>query len=160
MGKSRLNPIVSLCFAVHQIPLLMPPMKTHDTIAEHNWSRRVESVRKDIECCFGRLKGRWRLFKKGILFGSREKIDNAWFTACILHNMLHKKNGLDEMEEVSDWVGSAGALEPNPETDSIIAGNCNPAGDGFQAARARLVAHFKYCDDRKQILWFKRKGYY
>ncbi|CAN0385517.1 unnamed protein product, partial [Laminaria digitata] len=97
----------------------MPPIKTHNTIAEHNWSRRVESVRKDIECCFGRLKGRWRLFKKGILFGSREKIDNAWFTACILHNMLHKKNGLDEMEEVSDWVGSAGALEPNPETDSI-----------------------------------------
>ncbi|CAN0550861.1 unnamed protein product [Laminaria digitata] len=138
----------------------MPPMKTHNTIAEHNWSRRVLSVRKDIECCFGRLKGRWRLFKKGILFGSREKTYNAWFTACILHNMLHKKNGLDEMEEVSDWVGSAGALEPNPETDSIIAGNCNPAGDGFQAARARLVAHFKYCDDRKQILLFKRKGYY
>ncbi|CAM9886393.1 unnamed protein product, partial [Ascophyllum nodosum] len=71
-------------------------------------SRRVESVRKDIECCFGIIKGRWRLFKGGILFNTREKIDNAWFTACILHNMLHKVKRLDEMEEDADWVGSAG----------------------------------------------------
>ena len=113
-------------------------------------------MRKDIESCFGRLKGRWRLFKKGILFSSREKIDNVWFTACILHNTLHKRNGLDKMEEVSDWVGSAGAVDHDPEARSIIAANCDPPSNGFQAARARLVTNFNYCDDRKLIRWFKR----
>ena len=147
---------MSLCVTAHQIPFLMPPMKVHHTIEEYKWSKRVESVRKDIECCFGRLKGRWRLFKKGILFSSREKIDNAWFTACILHNMLHKRNGLDKMEEVSDWVGSAGAVDHDPEARSIIAANCDPPSNGFQAARARLVTHFNYFDDMKLIRWFKR----
>ncbi|CAM9561232.1 unnamed protein product, partial [Ectocarpus sp. 12 AP-2014] len=43
-----------------KIPLLIPPIKTHNTVEEHDWSRRLESMRKDIECCFGRVKGRWR----------------------------------------------------------------------------------------------------
>ena len=116
----------------------------------------MESVRKDIECCFGRLKGRWRLFKRGILFSSREKIDNAWFTACILHNMLHKQNGLDTMEETSDWVGTAGPVEHGPEAAVSTADEREPPAAGFEAARAKLVAHYKYCNDRKQFLWFKR----
>ncbi|CAB1110690.1 unnamed protein product [Ectocarpus sp. CCAP 1310/34] len=116
--------------AVSQIPLLIPPIKTHNTVKEHDWSRRLDNMRKDIECCFGRVKGRWRLFGvpvgnnafsqrvKGrwrlfggdILFSARQKVDNAWFTACILHNMLHSFNRLDEMEEDGVWVGSAGRL--------------------------------------------------
>ena len=126
---------MSLCFAADQIPLLMLPMKAHHTIEEYKRSKRVESVRKDIECCLARLKGRWRLFKKGILFVSREKIDNTWLTACILHNMLHKRNGLDKIEEVSDWVGSAGAVDHDLETHSMIGANCDPPSNGFQTAR-------------------------
>ena len=114
----------------------MPPMKGHHTIEEFKWSKRVESVRKDIECCFGRLKGRWRLFKKGIIFSLREKIDNAWFTACILHNMLHKRNGLDKTEEVSDWVGSAGAVDHDPEPAASSRRTATPLPTGFQR-RAR-----------------------
>jgi len=33
-------------------------------------------------------------------------IDNAWFSACILHNMLHKYKKLDEMTVGENWVGS------------------------------------------------------
>ncbi|CAN0185610.1 unnamed protein product, partial [Pylaiella littoralis] len=54
------------------------PYKTYASVEQQEWSKRFESVRKDIECFFGRLKGRFRLFKTGILFNSREKIDNAW----------------------------------------------------------------------------------
>ncbi|CAN0442461.1 unnamed protein product, partial [Ectocarpus fasciculatus] len=28
-----------------KIPLLVPPIKTHNSIEEHSWSRRLESVR-------------------------------------------------------------------------------------------------------------------
>ena len=87
----------------------------------------MESVRKDIECCFGIIKGWWRLFKGGILFNTREKIDNAWFTACILHNMLHKVKRLDEMEEDADWVGSAGEPFTNAEVSMAMDGY----GDGW-----------------------------
>ena len=116
----------------------------------------MESVRKDIECCFGIIKGRWRLFKGGILFNKREKIDNAWFTACILHNMLHKVKRLDEMEEDADWVGSAGEPFTNAEVSMAMDGDGDAAAPGFEAFRARLVAHFKYVWDKKQVLWFKR----
>lgn len=152
-------PKQSLC---SQSPLLVPPIKTHNSIEEHSWSKRLESVRKDIECCFGRVKGRWRLFRGSIQFGSREKIDNAWFTVCILHNMLHKFNGLDVMEEDADWVRSAGDLgdmtqqpvgtgeekEEEAETEA--------AAPGFDGFRAKLVAHSAYMWRMKQVFWFKR----
>ena len=54
-------------------------------------------MRKDIECCYGRVKGRFRMFKGEILFKTRESIDNAWFTVCIFHNMLHHVNKLHVM---------------------------------------------------------------
>ena len=47
-------------------------------------------------------KGRFRLLRGSILFHDREQIDNVWFTACILHNMLHKFDGLDRLEHDVD----------------------------------------------------------
>ncbi|CAN0508570.1 unnamed protein product, partial [Ectocarpus sp. 12 AP-2014] len=81
----------------HRVPLLICPFKVYANVAEQQWSKRLESVRKDIECLFGRLKGRFRLFKTGILFGDRTKIDDAWFIACIIHNMLLAFDGLDQL---------------------------------------------------------------
>jgi len=37
---------------------LLPPMKITTTQAETRWSKWVESMRKDVECTFGILKGR------------------------------------------------------------------------------------------------------
>jgi hypothetical protein len=38
---------------------LLPPMKITTTQAETRWSNWVESMRKDAECTFGILKGRY-----------------------------------------------------------------------------------------------------
>ena len=84
------------------------------------------------------------------------EIDNAWFTACILHNMVHKVKRLDEMEEDADWVGSAGEPFTNAEVSTAMGGDGDAAAPGFEAFRARLVAHFKYVWDKKQVLLFKR----
>lgn len=62
------------------------------SVEEYDRSRRLESMRKDIECCYGRVKECFRLFKGDVLFKTRESINNAWCTACILHNMLHHFN--------------------------------------------------------------------
>ncbi|CAB1116712.1 unnamed protein product [Ectocarpus sp. CCAP 1310/34] len=136
--------------AVSHIPLLIPPIKTHNTVEEHDWSRRLESMRKDIECCFGRVKGRWRLFGGDMLFSTRQKVDNAWFTACILHNMLHSFNRLDEMEEDGVWVGSAGRLG---EATAVAA-----AMDVDEESEAPTPGfeEFRREWEKKEILWFKR----
>ena len=39
------------------------------------------------------------MFKGEILFKTRESIDNAWFTVCILHNMLHHVNKVKHVVE-------------------------------------------------------------
>ncbi|CAN0393522.1 unnamed protein product, partial [Pylaiella littoralis] len=76
--------------------ILIPPSKFAGTDIEIRWSKALESVRKDVECFFGILKGRFRILKLGILFQSLEDINNMFFTCCTLHNMLHAFDGLDE----------------------------------------------------------------
>lgn len=44
-----------------QWPTCIPPLKEVTTYAELRWSKWLESMRKDVECCFGILKGRWGL---------------------------------------------------------------------------------------------------
>ncbi|CAM9749108.1 unnamed protein product, partial [Ectocarpus fasciculatus] len=61
------------------------PLSENDLL----FSKRLESVRKDVECFFGILKGRFRILKLAMAYQSQERIDNVFFTCCILHNMLH-----------------------------------------------------------------------
>ena len=63
-----------------------------------NWRKRMESVRKDIECVFGRLKARFRILKNPILFQAKHKIDNIFVSCCILYNMCHVWDNLSEWE--------------------------------------------------------------
>ncbi|CAM9878150.1 unnamed protein product, partial [Choristocarpus tenellus] len=58
-------------------------------------SERVESVRKDVECFFGKVKGRFRILKLPLLYSERKKINNLFFTCCILQNMLHHMIALE-----------------------------------------------------------------
>lgn len=53
-------------------------------------------MRKDVECTFGILKGRFRILKTGIRLQSFQAVDDIWFTCCALHNLfevdgLHKQ---------------------------------------------------------------------
>jgi Plant transposon protein len=52
------------------------------------WSKWVESVRKDVECTFGILKGRFTILKAPLRYHKLEYMDNVWMTCCALHNML------------------------------------------------------------------------
>jgi hypothetical protein len=49
----------------------------------------MESVRKDVECAFGVLKGRFRILKLPIQLHDKKKIDDVFFTCVGLHNMIH-----------------------------------------------------------------------
>ncbi|CAN0006671.1 unnamed protein product, partial [Sphacelaria rigidula] len=43
-----------------------PLPKFPGTVMESRWSKALESVRKDVECFFGILKGRFRILKLGV----------------------------------------------------------------------------------------------
>ncbi|CAM9952566.1 unnamed protein product, partial [Discosporangium mesarthrocarpum] len=106
---------------------LMCPFKASPTQAQLKWSNWLESVRKDVDCYFGRLKGRFRILKLPMLYWAssnrpREKIDNVFFTCCILQIMLHAYDGLGTQEPGVDWMGRDGmhdAYYCNPTVDNI-----------------------------------------
>ena len=93
----------------HKWRCLQCPMKHTSKIKEALWSKWIESVRKDVECCFGILKGRLRCLKLPIFYQSKSVIDNMFFTCCILHNILLNVDGYDaRWEEKFNWEGQAG----------------------------------------------------
>ena len=76
------------------------PIKSPSTFKEYDWSARLESTRKDVECFFGRLKTRFQLLWTRINFRRQvSKVETVFHAACILHNMLHHDDGFDD-----DWV--------------------------------------------------------
>ena len=92
-------------------PTTIPPFKQTANQREIRWSQWVESMRKDVECTFGILKGRWRILKAGIYLQSATSVDRVWKTCCALHNWLLEEDGLHEQWENgvrSDWEGELG----------------------------------------------------
>ena len=97
---------------------LICPFKETSSIRELRWSRWAESMRKDVECTFGIMKGkihircytlttlyiyncylyitgRWRILKTGVRLHGLQIVDDIWFTCCAFHNMLLNCDGLD-----------------------------------------------------------------
>ena len=74
----------------------VPPFKISNKQTEIRWSKWVESMRKDVECTFGIMKGRWRILKTGIRVEGVEAVDQVWLTCCALHNWLLEIDGLDK----------------------------------------------------------------
>jgi hypothetical protein len=93
----------------------IPPMKISFDRRECRWAEWIESMRKDVECTFGILKGRWRILKAGIRVHGALAADAIWKTCCALHNWLLEVDGLDaewERGVLSVWEGELGQFDP------------------------------------------------
>ena len=66
----------------------IPPFKSAIDRDQLRWSEWLESMRKDVECTFGILKGRFRILKTGIRLHKIEAVDKILLTCCALHNLL------------------------------------------------------------------------
>ncbi|CAM9767454.1 unnamed protein product [Discosporangium mesarthrocarpum] len=78
----------------HQWKCLMVPYKASRNEDQLQWSKGLESVRKDVEWFFGILKGCFRILKLPLGFRDEDRI-NMFYTCCVLHNMLRACDGLD-----------------------------------------------------------------
>ncbi|KAG7345430.1 DDE superfamily endonuclease [Nitzschia inconspicua] len=95
----------------HKWSTTVPPYKSTTSRREIRFSEWLESMRKDVECTFGILKGRWRILKTGITIQSVADANKIWKTCCALHNMLLEVDGLDEKWQdgvPSHWEGDGG----------------------------------------------------
>ena len=94
-----------------------PPFGVSNNIDEIRWTKWLESMRKDVECTFGILKGRWRILKSGVRTYGVDSVDHVWFTCCALHNWLLEVDGFSKkwvggvQNLTRDWDGEIGSLE-------------------------------------------------
>jgi hypothetical protein len=75
-------------------PTTVPPIKTTSSRTEIRFSLWLESMRKDVKCTFGILKGPWQILKAGICLAGVENADKIFLTCCALHNWLLDVEGL------------------------------------------------------------------
>ena len=101
----------------HRWRCLQCPNKWSDAEWEALWFKFIESTRKDVECTFGIVKGRFRILKTRMLFQSKERIDNVFVTCAFLHNLLHDYDNrggpIDAWETGVEWDGADGLHDPD-----------------------------------------------
>ena len=144
---------------------LMEPSKYPILENDIAFSKTLESVRQDAECFFGILKGRFRILKLAMTYLKQERIDNVFFTCCILHNMLHTFDNMGQMEDNHTWVGSAGphdSWEHDPATDRSSVGTKDhqlkrEVEAGHALRKRQLTTSFMYRKKhKKDIVWLSR----
>jgi hypothetical protein len=93
----------------------LPPFSMTNKIDKTRWLKWIESMRKDIECTFGILKGRWRILKSGVRISGVVNVDKVWVSCCALHNWLLEIDGLNGQWRggvpLSNWEGELGGLD-------------------------------------------------
>jgi hypothetical protein len=101
----------------------IPPFSSTNKIDKTQWLRWVESMRKDVECTFGILKGRRRILKTGVRIYRFNKVDDIWISCCALHNWLLEIDRISGRWEVgvlvSDWEGDLGRMNFDGLSQSI-----------------------------------------
>ena len=111
----------------------VPPMKHTNFRNEICFSEWIESMRKDVECTFGILKGRWRILRYGIKLWGIQNTDKVWLTCCALHNWLLEIDGLAE--------GWENGVQSNWETEVD-----NPCDVPFALKRLKEPGTKRYVD--------------
>ena len=93
----------------------VPPVKVCTDVPTIRWSEWIESMRKDVECTFGILKGRFRVLKSGIRVHGTDTCDAVFLTCCALHNWLLDVDGLNEPSSCgisqSDYLEALGNFD-------------------------------------------------
>ena len=140
-------------------PCLMTMFKSSSKPEEIAWSKRMESVRKDVECTFGILKQRFQILKKGIKLHTLQHIENIFYMCCILHNILLVHDGLDKqwMDSDSKEFNEDPGIQriqyiPRP----LLAGEEDVQVEvlnDFHSLRAALVNDFAYRKRNNLLRW-------
>ena len=117
----------------------IPPMKMPITEDDDRFSQWAESIRKDVECTFGILKGRFRILKSPISVQSIHAVDCIWLTCYALPNWLLDIDGMDE-----EWVAATYESDSNDDTAPLPIQRLH---HGMREPRTDQVAAVNYVDN-------------
>ena len=157
----------------HKWRMCQCPVKLYAKIDETWWSKRMESVRKDVECTFGILKRRFLLLAGVVPYRGFDKVDNVMWTCCVLHNLLLSADGLSDIgKEESDWIHEDNQLRLDCIRVRLAKHNLRPRASGqqvpldeandtveehepeFYTLRQALIAHFtQHKNDKGRRGW-------
>ena len=160
----------------------IPPVKDAMSYETLRFSEWLESMRKDVECTFGILKGRFLILKNGIRLRSLNNCDKIWLTCCALHNRLLFVDGLNDgwengvQSHYSDYSSTNFAIrrlnrsfESNISSSTIdhssidwskysTNGKRIVSKIPFEIFRECLIQHFDIRFKQKSIVWPKRNN--
>jgi len=142
--------------------------------ARRRWTKMLESLRKDVECCNGKLKARWRILQSGCRFHSAETCDDVFLTCCAMHNWILQEDGLDA--NFTESIPLTEAYKSSfPELFTTLATELSVAMADLDALaalphhatptehrdyhkfRLQLITHFNYLFASGKIVWPKRR---
>ena len=108
------------------IPQIIRGFERSGDSVKYKFSDWIASVRKDVECFFGILKERFRFLKRPVTLQKKEDIDNAFVTACLLHNMILNQDGLDTL-----WESEVNWKTLNPKGEAEVADDSSELDDVY-----------------------------
>ena len=162
----------------HQWRCTQSPSKWAGEVWHARQSKRMESVRKDVECVFGKIFSRFRIFRKPLLVQQAQSVDDTFRVCVMLHNMICRFDGLDKIGDCnSDWKGAPLSMDDLniiiPSLDQLQLEVLDDVDNGpaayqlgsdqgkvdrdpeWSALREKLILHYKMAWQKKEIKWLK-----
>lgn len=138
-------------------PFMVAPVSVTLSADLRRWSRMMESVRKDIECFFGRLKKRFGILLRW-RFHSTDLLNEVMFTCAAIHNFILESHldpqytmvEIDEMYELQRRLYHP--LESNVHT-GVQGRRSVSRSKASVRFRHKLVEHFTYHFDNNNVFW-------
>jgi len=139
-----------ICWPTTMCPFMGSQM--HGCLEDY-FSSKVESLRKDVECVFSIMKGRWASLDKGFKYREIKTCGQIFLTCAVLHNMM-----LSEMvrEDKPPRLQRGGHLASNSgmwiegPTDPLPVPGTDDARrlkEAFDQRRMQLCHHLRiWCD--------------
>jgi len=123
---------------------------------EDYFSTNLESVRKDVECVFGILKGRWASLDQGFKYRDVKTCGEIFLTCAVLHNMMlgeMVREGKPPRLQRGVRLANAGMWLEGPSELQSDSGNRNAAElkEAFDARRMQLCHHFRVWKDMNRV---------
>ncbi|XP_068114890.1 uncharacterized protein [Hyperolius riggenbachi] len=114
-------------FALHT-NLMKPFPRTDLDISKRIFNYRLSRARRYVECAFGILSNKWRVFHTTLVM-TPDNVENVVKAACVLHNFVRMKEGVNS-DEIPDHAFT--------DTHSTAVSRNNEAGD----VRTRFANYF------------------